>query len=92
MNPHLENLRASTRRHFLLRQCPVGLGGMALAALTGGSAAAARVDASQPPLADRAPRLAGRAKRVVFLHMAGAPSQLDLFDYKPELSKRNGQG
>jgi uncharacterized protein (DUF1501 family) len=91
VNPHLENLRASTRRHFLLRQCPVGLGGMALAALMGGSVEGARVDASLPPLADRAPRRIGRAKRVIFLHMAGAPSQLDLFDYKPELSKRNGQ-
>jgi uncharacterized protein (DUF1501 family) len=91
MNPRLENLRASTRRHFLLRQCPVGLGGVALAALMGGGAAGARVDFSQRPLADRAPRLVARAKRVIFLHMAGAPSQLDLFDYKPELSKRNGQ-
>jgi uncharacterized protein (DUF1501 family) len=91
MNLHLEHMRASTRRHFLLRQCPVGLGGMALAALSAGAGSAARAESSPPPLADRAPRLVGRAKRVIFLHMAGAPSQLDLFDYKPELSKRNGQ-
>ena len=39
----------------------------------------------------RAPHFAPKAKRVIFLFMAGAPSQLDLFDYKPALSQHDGQ-
>jgi hypothetical protein len=91
MDLRLEQLRAATRRHFLLRQCPVGLGGMALAALCGDAVGAAPTASTSGPLIGRAPKKLGRAKHVIFLHMAGAPSQLDLFDYKPELSKRDGQ-
>jgi hypothetical protein len=43
------------------------------------------------PLAPRAPHFAARAKSVIYLHMAGAPSQLELFDFKPELAKMHGQ-
>lgn len=43
------------------------------------------------PLAPKLPMFPGRAKSVIYLHMAGAPSQLELFDYKPELMKLNGQ-
>jgi hypothetical protein len=43
------------------------------------------------PLAPKAPHFAGKAKSVIFLHMAGAPSQLELFDYKPMLQKMHGQ-
>ena len=80
-----------TRRHFL-RDCTVGLGSMYLASLLGGcespaSAPAALVD----PLSPKAPHFPGKAKSVIYLHMAGAPSQLELFDYKPELQKLNGQ-
>src|SRR5207244_7172541 len=42
-------------------------------------------------LAARAPHFAPKAKRAIYLHMAGAPSQLDLFDYKPKLVELNGQ-
>ncbi|MBC7923390.1 MAG: DUF1501 domain-containing protein [Ferruginibacter sp.] len=88
-----------TRRHFL-RQCTTGLGAMALSSLIGcgsddpPSLAVApegvRRDLSRPfdPLA---PHFAPRAKSVIFLHMAGAPSQLELFDYKPDLQKLDGQ-
>ena len=85
-------LQMVTRRHFL-RQCTTGLGAMALASLTGttalGNLAARRT--SMDPLAPRLPHFAPRAKHVIFLHMAGAPSQLELFDYKPELQKLDGQ-
>lgn len=67
-----------TRRHFL-KECSVGLGGLALASL--GARAESQREAHLP----------ARAKRVIYLHMAGSPSQLDLFDYKPELIKRNGE-
>ena len=43
------------------------------------------------PLLPKAPHFPGRAKSVIYLHMAGAPSQLELFDYKPELLKLNGE-
>ena len=43
------------------------------------------------PLAPKPPHFAARAKRVIFLFMSGGPSQMDLFDHKPELEKGNGQ-
>ncbi|MBK6391382.1 MAG: DUF1501 domain-containing protein [Saprospiraceae bacterium] len=84
-----------TRRNFL-RESFLGLGGIAFgAALTG---CKSKNDAihnlssydSIHPLAPRAPHFAPRAKAVIYLHMAGAPSQLELFDYKPELKKVDG--
>ncbi|MFO0870259.1 MAG: DUF1501 domain-containing protein [Pirellulales bacterium] len=86
------------RRHFF-RDCGYGLGKMALATLlTGGSsprrAAAAPPDAApalESPLAARPPHFAPRAKHVIHLFMAGAPSQLDLFDYKPKLVEYEGK-
>jgi hypothetical protein len=95
MTPNYEHLHGVTRRHFL-QQCHVGIGGMALAALLGEprtarAAAPTSIVAPPNPLATRAPHFAPKAKRVIFLHMAGAPSQLELFDYKPQLVKRDGQ-
>jgi hypothetical protein len=79
----LENALNVTRRHFL--RGGVGLGGLALSVLLGDKASAA------DPLAPRKPHYAPRAKSVIYLHLAGAPPHLDLFDYKPELVKRDGQ-
>ncbi len=73
-------------RRWFLKECGVGLGAAALTAL-----AADDAKASADPLAVKAPHFAAKAKRVVYLFMAGAPSHLDLFDYKPELVKMNGQ-
>jgi hypothetical protein len=89
MNPNLEAIQAHTRRHFLGRSAH-GLGAIALGSLLRGTlpAAAAPIDA---PLAARGPRFPGRAKRVIYLHLTGSPPHLDLFDYKPELVKRDGQ-
>ena len=86
-----EYAKLITRRWFF-RQCGVGLGSVALASLLG----AERASAGAPPrpanpLAPKAPPLAGKAKRVIYLFMGGAPSQLDLFDYKPSLAKYNGK-
>ena len=81
-----------TRRHFF-NDCGVGVGKIALASLLTGAftrrAAAAPVLAN--PLAPKAPHFAPKAKRVIHLFMAGAPSQLDLFDYKPALAKYEGK-
>jgi Protein of unknown function (DUF1501) len=82
---HERRAQAITRRHFL-RQGQMGLGAVALAALSGKplTAAPALVSAENP-LAERAPHHAPRAKRVIHLHMSGSPPQHDLFDYKPKL-------
>lgn len=92
MNPYTEaNFRAgqfNSRRYFL-RQCVGGLGAMALGSLLGCSESGTVVE-------KRASSIFGthfvpRAKRVIFMHMAGAPSQLELFDYKPALQEYDGQ-
>ena len=82
-----------TRRHFF-EECGVGVGKMALGALLGesiGRGAFAREIEPENPLAPRKPHFAPKAKRVIHLFMAGAPSQLDLFDYKPALARLEGQ-
>src|SRR5262249_8044869 len=84
-----EFLQGVTRRHFL-QKCHVGLGGIALATLLG-ERAFSLPNVPTNPLAERVPKLRARAKQVIFLHMAGGPSHLELFDYKPELVQRNGQ-
>src|SRR5438067_11934583 len=79
-------------RRWFFRQCGVGLGSVALASLLEGDKAfAAKTVSATNPLAPHQPHFAPKAKRVIFLFMAGAPSQLDLFDYKPALAKYNGK-
>ncbi|HJQ26986.1 MAG TPA: DUF1501 domain-containing protein [Blastocatellia bacterium] len=78
-------------RRWFIEQCGVGLGAIALGHLLGGTGLAVGDQAAQAdPLAPRKPPLAAKAKNVIFLFMAGAPSHLDLFDYKPQLAKFNG--
>ena len=77
---------ARTRRHFF-RDCGVGLGTVALSALLNKGVAAERRD----PLAPKKPHFEPKAKAVIFLFMAGAPSQLELFEPKPDLNKLSGQ-
>jgi hypothetical protein len=89
MEPRVDNLRAETRRWFL-EQCGVGLGGIALASLLGSSASGEEKLQSNAQ-AQRGPHFRPRAKRVLYIHMAGAPSHLDLFDDKPKLRELNGQ-
>lgn len=80
-------LARSTRRHFFSR-CGVGLGQAALAGLmTDGKLFAEQKN----PLAPRAPHFPAKAKRVIFLFMAGGPSQFELFDWKPRLREFDGQ-
>lgn len=81
-----------TRRHFLSK-CSTGLGAMWLAGTAGHAWGASETSTKDPanPLAPAMPHFAAKAKRVIYLHMAGAPSQHELFDYKPELLKLNGK-
>jgi hypothetical protein len=78
--------RRITRRWFF-RDCAIGLGTLALADLLGQQVQAAP---ETGPLGVRKPHYQAKAKRVVFLFMAGAPSHLELFDYKPQLAKFDG--
>jgi hypothetical protein len=75
----------SVSRRWFLRDCAVGLGAMALTDLMASKSAA-----KTEPLSPKGPHHAAKAKRVVYLFMAGAPSHLELFDYKPQLAKYNG--
>jgi hypothetical protein len=83
----IDPLLLRTRRHFF-RDCGIGLGTMALAGLlnpTGRAATAAN------PLAPKRPHFTPKAKSVIFLFMAGGPSQFELFEPKPELQELHGQ-
>jgi hypothetical protein len=84
-------LQDRTRRHFI-RDCAVGVGAMALQSLLAdeGRAASIKIDPADP-LAPRLPQFPAKAKRVIFLFMAGGPSQLELFDDKPKLRELHGQ-
>lgn len=88
------DLQNITRRHFL-RDCATGLGGMWLAnqLLTEARAAGPLILNHDPsaPLAPLAPSFGPKVKRVIYLHMIGAPSQLELFDYKPILKQYDGK-
>src|SRR5713101_7680973 len=77
-----------TRRWFF-RDCAVGLGALALAELLGAKVAAGPVQ-TDDPLSPRKPHHAAKAKRVVYLFMAGGPSHLEMFDNKPQLAKFSG--
>jgi uncharacterized protein (DUF1501 family) len=90
-----EHALGVTRRHFL-RDCGIGLGKIAMASLlTNSLASVTRADektaAAANPMAPKPPHFPGKAKAVIHLFMAGAPSQLELFDNKPELAKLEGK-
>ncbi len=86
----LDALRGETRRHFFSR-CRVGLGALALAGLEGQAASGEETAPDTSPFAPRPPHFAPRVKNVIYLFMAGGPSQLDLFDPKPKLQELHGQ-
>ncbi len=90
---HSSPPRVNSRRWFL-RECGLGLGKIAAASLLSDAFVwqprAAAVSAAEA-LRPKKPHFNGKAKKVIHLFMAGAPSQLDLFDYKPELAKLEGK-
>ena len=85
-----DDLLRRTRRHFF-QDCGVGLGSIALSGLLGGDLAAAPAEDRLNPLAARPGHRPAKAKNVIYLFMAGGPSQLEMFDYKPALRARSGQ-
>src|SRR6516225_5274683 len=84
---HDDPLLLQTRRHFF-GQCALGVGAMGLASLLADDARAAP---AAGPGAVRPPHFPARAKSVIYLFMAGGPSQLELFDYKPKLQALHGK-
>jgi uncharacterized protein (DUF1501 family) len=104
MDLERQRLHAQTRRHFL-GTCVTGLGGMFLGTMAGavfgaagantsGESGERRLDFGRDPTTPWAPlppQFAPRARRVIYLHMAGSPSQLELFEHKPVLTKFDGQ-
>ncbi len=85
-----------SRRHFL-KESAMGFGALALGSLLGGCGLGSSNDYAQTlfdpahPLMPKMPMFPGKAKSIIYLHMAGAPSQLELFDFKPDLMKLDGQ-
>ena len=77
-----KNNSSEVSRRWFIDQCGVGMGALALTQLLQASGA--------NPLAPKQPHFAPKAKRVIFLFMAGAPSHLEMFDWKPQLAKFDG--
>jgi len=90
----LKELRELTRRQFFA-DCGVGVGKIALASLFAGGIKSAFANSLTSsianPFAIKAPHFPAKAKHVIYLFMVGAPSQLDLYDYKPTLVKYDGK-
>ena len=89
MEPPKDGLPGITRRHFF-QQGGFGIGGLALLALLEPALFRSR-SAAADPLTARPPHFAPKAKNVIFLFMAGGPSQVDLFDPKPKLNAHDGE-
>jgi Protein of unknown function (DUF1501) len=88
LGPHLP--RARSRREFLF-EAGGGLGGIALAWLLSQESGVRGQEAAKNPLAAKPPHFEAKAKSVIFMFMVGGPSQVDLFDPKPELEKWKGK-
>src|SRR4026208_1004926 len=89
----LQKRRLVTRRYFF-KECRIGFGSLALASLFKEDMFAAPLQGAKgevPSLAPQKPHFPAKAKRVIYLFQAGAPSQLELFDNKPELAEVNGK-
>ena len=86
----MNGLLHATRRHFF-SDCGLGVGKMALAGLLARESFAESARAPTGPLAPKPPHFPGKAKAVIQLFMAGAPSQLELFDHKPKLAEIEGK-
>ncbi len=78
-------------RRDLFQRVGLGVGGFALASLLNEGDSASAAKKSTNPLAARKPHFSPRAKNIIYIHLVGAPSHLDLFDFKPDLQKHNGE-
>ena len=83
-------LKQQTRRHFFQR-CGIGVGSMALGTLLQNECRAEVEPSIRNPLAPKPSHFPAQAKSIIYLFMAGGPSQLEMWDHKPKLAKLNGQ-
>ncbi len=83
----LQETQRSFSRRWFLKDCGLSLGSVALTTMLGKGTASAFTN----PYSPKAPHHPAKVKNVIFLFMGGAPSHLDLFDYKPELMKMDGK-
>jgi hypothetical protein len=91
INPgYLDHLRSVTRRRFF-QQCGTGIGSLALGSLLNERLLAAPAAGPADVASALGTHFAPKAKNIIYLFQSGGPSHLDLFDHKPELTKRNGQ-
>ena len=88
-NPLLKKGANLINRRWFIEQCGFGLGSLALTHLLGTQSSAKSNNTPENPLEAKYPHFAPKAKNVIFLFMAGAPSHLELFDNKPQLAKFN---
>ncbi|MBE06693.1 MAG: sulfatase [Verrucomicrobiaceae bacterium] len=86
MNIYDQQIQHQTRRHFL-RGSGISIGSIALNQMLGTNSTATTID----PLLPKRAHFDAKAKRVIYIHLTGSPPHLDLWDYKPELVKRNGE-
>ena len=84
MNPVEEHISLMTRRHLLANTGRLGIGAAALSSMLPGTLSAKSTD-TKAPSEFVAPHFAPKAKRAIYLFMAGAPAQMDMFDYKPKM-------
>ncbi len=88
MNISIDEAITDLSRRQFFRRTGLSLGSVALASLLHDQTCRA---APADPLAPKPPMFPARAKHIIYLHMIGAPSQLDLFEHKPELTRRDGE-
>ena len=86
MNIYDQQIQHQTRRHFL-KGSGISIGSIALNQMLGTNSKATTVN----PLLPKRAHFDAKAKRVIYIHLTGSPPHLDLWDYKPELVKRNGE-
>ena len=90
MNPELKRRMVQSRRSFFATSAS-GIGGAALASMFSGDATRGDIASVVTPMAPKQPHYPAKAKSCIFIFMAGAPSQIDLFDPKPKLNELHGQ-
>src|SRR5262245_17323878 len=89
--PMLNPSATDLSRRQLLKSASAGFGYLALAGMLGQSAVRAAVPSKVDPLASKLPHFQAKAKRIIFLFMSGSMSQMDTFEYKPQLQKDHGK-
>lgn len=87
MNPLFEHQLLQTRRQFF-GDTGLRLGGIAMASMLGSQMRSSAASSEVHPALPSLPHFAGKAKAVIYLHMNGGPSQLDTWDYKPDLHQQ----